>query len=74
VKAAPFLFISPFILAFTLFLGPAIYALIISFFRYAGYGSMTFVGLYNYFATLQYRLFGWGCATPSFIGLHTTYP
>lgn len=57
-KLVPYLFISPFILAFLiLFLGPALYALVVSFFRYAGYGSMTFIGVYNYFATLQYRLF-----------------
>lgn len=60
-KLVPFLFVSPFILAFlVLFLGPALYALVVSFFRYAGYGSMTFIGLYNYFATLQYRLFWMG--------------
>lgn len=57
-QIAAILFVSPFILAFlVLFLGPAIYALVVSFFRYAGYGSMTWVGVYNYFATLQYRLF-----------------
>lgn len=57
-RLVPYLFISPFILSFiVLFLGPAIYSLVVSFFRYAGYGSMTWVGLYNYFATLQYRLF-----------------
>lgn len=57
-KLVPYLFISPFIISFIiLFLGPAIYSLVVSFFRYAGYGSMTWVGLNNYFATLQYRLF-----------------
>jgi ABC-type sugar transport system permease subunit len=57
-KIVPYLFISPFIVSFIiLFLGPAIYSLVVSFFRYAGYGSMTWVGLYNYTATLQYRLF-----------------
>lgn len=60
-KLVPYLFISPFIVAFlVLFLGPAIYALVVSFFRYAGYGSMTYIGFYNYFATLQYRLFWMG--------------
>jgi ABC-type sugar transport system permease subunit len=57
-KIAPYLFISPFIFAFfILFLGPAIYTLVISFFRYAGYGPMSFVGLYNYLSTLKYSLF-----------------
>lgn len=66
-KLVPYLFISPFILAFIiLFLGPAIYSLVVSFFRYAGYGSMTWVGLYNYFATLQYRLFWIGLRNTMF--------
>jgi ABC-type sugar transport system permease subunit len=41
-KLVPYLFISPFIISFIiLFLGPALYSLVISFFRVAGYGSMT---------------------------------
>ena len=55
---APYIFISPFILAFVvLFLVPAIYALVVSFFRYRGYGTATFVGLTNYQAMLQYETF-----------------
>lgn len=55
---APYLFISPFIVSFlTLFLGPAIYSLILSFYRYKGYGDAKFIGLQNYIATLNYHVF-----------------
>jgi ABC-type sugar transport system permease subunit len=55
---APYLFILPFILAFLFFfLGPAIYALVVSFFKYKGYGSATFVGLRNYQNMLNYGVF-----------------
>lgn len=55
---APYLFIAPFIISFVvLFLGPALYSLILSFFRYKGYGTATFIGLANYQATLDYHVF-----------------
>jgi len=55
---APYLFISPFIISFIgLFLGPAAYALILSFFHYKGYGKARWVGLANYHAILQYKVF-----------------
>jgi ABC-type sugar transport system permease subunit len=55
---APYLFIFPFIVSFlALFLGPAIYALLLSFFRYAGYGKATWVGLRNYTIILNYDVF-----------------
>jgi len=55
---APYLFIFPFIVSFlALFLGPAIYALLLSFFRYAGYGKATWVGLRNYAVILNYDVF-----------------
>jgi len=55
---APYLFISPFILSFiTLFIGPAIYSFVLSFFRYKGYGSATFLGLDNYKAIVTYHVF-----------------
>jgi ABC-type sugar transport system permease subunit len=74
-KIAPYLFVSPFILSFiVLFLGPAVYALIVSFFRYAGYGSMTWVGLYNYTATLQYRLFWVGLRNTLFYWIAHAIP
>jgi ABC-type sugar transport system permease subunit len=55
---APYLFIAPFILSFVLlFLGPALYSLVLSFFRYKGYGRATFVGLTNYSTILKYHVF-----------------
>jgi ABC-type sugar transport system permease subunit len=55
---APYLFISPFLLFFlTLFVGPALYSLVLSFFRYKGYGSATFVGFANYRSILTYHVF-----------------
>ena len=54
----PYLFISPFLLSFlVLFVGPAIYSLVLSFYRYQGYGTATWVGFNNYDATLNYELF-----------------
>jgi len=74
-KLFPYLFISPFLLAFILlFLGPALYALVVSFFRYAGYGDMTFTGLYNYAATLQYRLFWMGLRNTLFYWIAHVIP
>jgi ABC-type sugar transport system permease subunit len=74
-KLVPYLFISPFILAFlVLFLGPALYALVVSFFRYAGYGEMTFIGLYNYTATLDYRLFWMGLRNTVFYWIAHVIP
>lgn len=55
---APYLFISPFVLSFlVLFVGPAIYSLVLSLFRYKGYGDMRFVGLQNYITTINYHVF-----------------
>lgn len=55
---APYLFIAPFVLSFmVLFVGPAIYSLILSFYRYKGYGKATFIGLDNYRTILQYHVF-----------------
>lgn len=55
---APYLFILPFILSFlALFVGPAAYSLVLSFFRYKGYGAARFVGFANYQAILGYHEF-----------------
>lgn len=55
---APYLFVSPFLLSFILlFLGPALYAFVLSFFKYRGYGTATFVGLKNYTTILNYNVF-----------------
>jgi ABC-type sugar transport system permease subunit len=54
----PYLFIAPFLLFFlALFLGPAAYSLYLSFCRYAGYGSIEWVGWQNYLAVWQYPVF-----------------
>ncbi len=58
IKLAPYLFILPFVLFFLiLFVGPTIYSLILSFYRYRGYGAAVFVGWQNYNALWQYGVF-----------------
>jgi ABC-type sugar transport system permease subunit len=57
-RLAPYLFIAPFMLAFVLiFLGPALYSLVLSFARYRGYGEPNWIGLTNYRNMLQYAVF-----------------
>lgn len=54
----PYLFLLPFFLLFLVVtIGPYGYALILSFFRYRGYGTATFVGMENYLSVLQYHVF-----------------
>lgn len=54
----PYLFVSPFVLIFLVFfIGPAGYSLVLSFFRYRGFGTATFVGLQNYARLLGYHVF-----------------
>ena len=51
---APYLFVLPFVVFFVgLFLGPAIYAFILSLHRYSGFGPATWVGLTNYEVVLN---------------------
>lgn len=55
---APYLFLAPFLLSFAvLFVGPALYSLALSFYRYRGYGSATWVGFDNYSTVLSYHVF-----------------
>ncbi len=55
---APYLFISPFVVSFViLFVGPAAYSFVLSFFRYKGYGEASFEGLDNYVSLLKYPTF-----------------
>lgn len=55
---APYLFVAPFVLSFLLlFVGPAVYSLVLSFYKYKGYGKATYVGLDNYDSILHYHLF-----------------
>ena len=57
-RIAPYLFISPFLISFIAFFAfPSVYSLILSFYRYKGYGSATFVGVNNYIALLTYGQF-----------------
>ena len=57
-RLVPYLFILPFVLSFlVLFAGPAIYSLVLSFYRYRGYGEARFIGLSNYLATINYHVF-----------------
>ncbi|MDO5424896.1 MAG: sugar ABC transporter permease [Eubacteriales bacterium] len=57
----PYLFLLPFILIYVVtFLFPAIYSFVLSFYKYKGYGTATFVGLSNYKSLLTYRTM-WKC-------------
>lgn len=57
-RLTPYLFIAPFLVSFlVLFLGPAIYSLILSFYRYRGYGAVSWVGTANYERLLGYHQF-----------------
>ena len=53
-----YLFIAPFCLIFLVFsVGPYIYSFVLSFDRYAGFGTATSVGFSNYLSILQYHVF-----------------
>ena len=57
-KLAPYLFIRPFLISFIIFFAvPSLYSLILSLFKYKGYGGMKFVGFDNYLSLLQYGTF-----------------
>lgn len=57
-KIAPYLLISPFILSFLiLFVFPAGYSLVLSFFNYRGYGVAKFIGLDNFISLIKYAAF-----------------
>ncbi len=57
-RVAPYLFIAPFLVSFlVLFLGPALYSLVLSFYRYRGYGAASWVGTANYERLLGYHQF-----------------
>ena len=54
----PYLFISPFIAFFLIFnIYPDGYSLVLSFYRYRGYGTMRYIGWDNYSAILHYHVF-----------------
>ena len=58
---APYLFLLPFIVMFcATFLYPAFFSLVLSFFKYKGYGEARFVGIQNFKNLLTYRTM-WVC-------------
>lgn len=53
-RLVPFLFIAPFLLSFlAFFAAPSVASIILSFFRYRGYGKATWIGLQNYASLLD---------------------
>ncbi len=61
VKLTPYIFLLPFILMFcATFLYPAAYSLVLSFYKYKGYGEAKFVGIQNFKNLLTYRTM-WVC-------------
>ncbi len=74
-KLFPYLFISPFILSYlVLFLGPALYSLVLSFFRFKGYGDATFIGISNYTTILDYHVFWTELGNTIFYWLAHVFP
>jgi ABC-type sugar transport system permease subunit len=70
-RVAPYAFVAPFVVSFLVFfLGPALYSLILSFYRYRGYGAATWVGDANYSRLLNYHQFwtAWGNTVIYWIG------
>jgi len=53
-RLVPFGFIAPFLISFLVFfLAPSVGSIVLSFFRYRGYGKATWIGLQNYSALLK---------------------
>jgi ABC-type sugar transport system permease subunit len=53
-RAAPYLFIAPFLVSFVLFfLLPSLFSVVLSFARYNGYTAIQWIGLQNYRALLE---------------------
>lgn len=60
-QIAPYLFLMPFFLIYlSTFLFPALYSLVLSFYKYKGYGKAKFVGWSNYISLLNYSTM-WRC-------------
>ena len=58
---APYVFLLPFIIVYlATFLFPALYSLVLSFYKYKGYGTAKFVGFNNYKSLLTYSTM-WKC-------------
>ncbi|MGB3305593.1 MAG: sugar ABC transporter permease [Thermomicrobiales bacterium] len=57
-RLAPYLLIAPFVFSFLiLFVIPALYSLVLSLYRYRGYGKATYIGTANYDRMLNYHQF-----------------
>lgn len=66
-KLAPYLFLLPFLLSYIFFfLYPAIYSLVLSFFRYKGFGKAAFTKFDNYIQLLTYSTM-WNTLKNTFI-------
>jgi len=53
-RLVPFLFIAPFLISFVAFFAaPSVASIILSFFRYRGYGAARWIGLQNYASLLR---------------------
>lgn len=53
-QIVPYLFIAPFLVSFLVFFAvPSVASVVLSVYRYPGYGTATFVGLQNYSSLLQ---------------------
>ena len=60
-STAPYVFLLPFIVVYlATFLFPALYSLVLSFYKYKGYGTAKFVGFNNYKSLLNYSTM-WKC-------------
>ena len=71
--ATPYLFLLPFIIVFiATFLYPALYSLVLSFYKYKGYGEAKFLGLDNYSRLLTYRTM-WVCLKNTFLYFILSY-
>ena len=72
-SAAPYLFLLPFIITYLgTFLFPAVYSLVLSFFKYKGYGEAKFIGLKNYGSLLTYQTM-WKCLYNTFFYFILSY-
>lgn len=57
-KAIPYFFILPFLLFFIMFfLVPSVYSVVLSLYKYRGYGAARFLGFQNYVSILKYSYF-----------------
>ena len=74
-KLAPYLFVAPFLISFLIFFAaPSVVSIVLSFFRYRGYGTATFVGFQNYLSLFQSPDFRQSAANTAFYWLVPLIP